>query len=126
MTAREAPPRRRPQLSFAFVRNSIRFIGSIGFSPAWKPIEVFLSCEKTAEVEALGRDAAILISLALQHGCDFDTMRHAITREETGVASTLIGQLLDEIERIDPSNPLGTEPAPAVSIAAGVVTPFQP
>ena len=119
MTARETLPTRRPQISFAFARGAIRFIGSIGFSPAWTPREVFLSCEKTtAEIEAVGRDAAILISLALQHGCDFDTMRGAITRDETGAASTLIGQLLDEIEAIDPANPLGANTASMTNLHA--------
>ena len=107
MTARDTLPARRPQLSFSFARGNIAFIGSVGFSPAWRPLEVFLSCEKTAEVEALGRDAAILISLALQHGCSFETMREAITRDEKGGASTLVGQLLDEIGGIDADDPLG-------------------
>jgi hypothetical protein len=108
---RDALPNRRQQISFRFQRGQIQFIGSIGFSPTFQAKEVFLSCDKTTtEIEALGRDASILISLALQHGCEFDTMRHAITREHNGSASTLVGQLLDEIEKIAPERPLEVRP----------------
>lgn len=110
---REAMPDRRPQMSFQFGRGEkLRFVGSIGFTEDWRPMEVFLSCNKTNESEALGRDAAILISLALQHGCDFESMRGAITRDEDGIPSTLVGQLLDEIGKIDPRAPLGAEVVP--------------
>lgn len=103
MSDRRALPTRRPNISFAFDRGSIPFVGSVGFSRGLEPLEVFLSCGKTTtEIESLGRDAAILISLALQHGCSFDTMREAITRGEDGSAATLVGQLLDEIEKIEP------------------------
>ena len=41
------------------------------------PVEVFLSCNRTTDLEALGRDVAILVSLLRQHGCSFQTMRDA-------------------------------------------------
>lgn len=104
MSDRQPLPARRPAISFSFRRGSIAFVGNIGFSHEQRPLEVFLSCEKTTtEIEALGRDAAILISLGLQHGCSFDTMRQAITRSEDGSAATLVGQLLDEVEKITPA-----------------------
>ena len=104
MSDRQILPARRQSISFAFRRGAIRFVGNLGFSNALQPLEVFLSCEKTTtEIEALGRDAAILISLGLQHGCSFQTMREAVTRSEDGSAATLVGQLLDEVERITPA-----------------------
>lgn len=105
---REALPARRRSIQFTFARGSIEFIGCIGFAKDRRPLEVFLSCGKTTtEIEALGRDAAILVSLALQYGCSFDTMRGAITRSHDGTAATLVGQLLDEIEKIHPAEVAG-------------------
>ena len=113
---RVALPDRRQQLLFAFRREAIGFVGAVGFDAADRPAEVFLSCEKTTSaIEALGRDGAILISLALQHGCAFETMRRAVTREEDGAAATLIGQLLDEIEALGLAQAL---PSPASIVDA--------
>lgn len=43
------------------------------------------------------RDAAILLSLALQFGVPMETVAHAITRDDKGRASSLIGTIVDRI-----------------------------
>jgi hypothetical protein len=64
--------------------------GSIG--------EVFVSGAKAgSNVDALCRDAAIMLSLALQHGTPLDLMKHAITREGDGAPSTIIGAVVDKL-----------------------------
>ena len=74
---------------------------STGFFPdSRQPAEVFVTGAKVGtEVEATARDGAILISLALQHGISLEVMRGAITREENGEASTIVGAVLDMLYR---------------------------
>jgi len=46
-------------------------------------------------VESWARDAAVLASIALQHGAAPDTLRKALTRDELGKAAGPVGALLD-------------------------------
>jgi hypothetical protein len=50
-----------------------------------------------ALAEAISKDAAILLSIALQHGVELDTLAHAITRNEDGTASSFMGVLVDQL-----------------------------
>ena len=43
------------------------------------------------------RDGAILISLALQFGAPVETLRHAMTRDDSEAAASPLGALLDLI-----------------------------
>ena len=64
--------------------------------------EVFISGSKSGSAfDAVARDGAILLSLALQHGVPIETIRHAMTREADGSASTIVGAVVDEISRKD-------------------------
>jgi len=61
--------------------------------------EIFVSGAKAgSDMEAVMRDGAILLSLALQHGVPIETMRGAITREGDGTASSIIGAVLDHLK----------------------------
>lgn len=59
--------------------------------------EIFLNVSAKAgtPIETTARDAAIVASLALQHGATVATIRHAITRNADGSASGALGALLD-------------------------------
>lgn len=62
------------------------------------PGEVFINSGKSGEqLEAIARDGAVLLSLALQHGVPLTTIGGAITRNETGEPSTLIGAVVDQL-----------------------------
>jgi hypothetical protein len=64
--------------------------------------EIFIHCHKnTGELTALARDAAISISLAMQHRCPLSTLAAAMTREEDGTASGLAGAVIDEMLRLE-------------------------
>lgn len=66
--------------------------------------EVFVSGAKAgSETEAIARDGAVLLSIALQHHVPLEVMRRAITRETNGLASTIIGAVLDKLAE-DPTN----------------------
>ena len=49
------------------------------------------------QLDALARDVAVLMSLALQHGCAIETIRHALTREAEGAPSTIAGAVADRL-----------------------------
>lgn len=60
--------------------------------------EVFICGAKAgSEVEAVARDGAILLSLALQHGVPLDVIAGALTRESSGAPSTIIGAVVQAI-----------------------------
>jgi hypothetical protein len=60
--------------------------------------EVFISTNQVGTaMDAMARDLAVLMSLAMQHGCDLTTMREALTREADGSASTIAGAVADTL-----------------------------
>jgi hypothetical protein len=60
--------------------------------------EVFVSTNKIgSQADAIARDGAILLSLALQHGVELKVIRGALTREGNGEASTIIGAVVDRL-----------------------------
>jgi hypothetical protein len=60
--------------------------------------KVFVDSRKTGgDVEAIARDAAVVVSLALQHGAAVETLRHAITRNSKGTPSSILGAVIDAI-----------------------------
>lgn len=59
--------------------------------------EIFLSSHKPGSpIEAIARDAAVTVSIALQFGAELETIRAALTRDHGGPA-TALGAALDAI-----------------------------
>jgi hypothetical protein len=62
--------------------------------------EVFVNGGKSGEqVEAIARDGAVILSMALQYGVPIDTIKHAITRDGQGAASSIIGAVVDRLAK---------------------------
>ena len=60
--------------------------------------EVFISGAKAgSEVDAVARDGAVLLSIALQYGVPLETIKHAITRNGDGTPSTIVGAVVDKL-----------------------------
>jgi ribonucleoside-diphosphate reductase alpha chain len=79
-----------------FRHGSFNYVAGIGRFDDGSLAEVFLNAAKTGTpIDAAARDAAITLSLALQHGVPPETVRHALTRNADGTASGPIGALLD-------------------------------
>jgi len=100
MTARNTLPQRRHAETFELRhggQNTVFAItvgrhldGSIG--------EVFINGAKAGSgTEAIARDGAVLLSIALQYGVPLDTIKHAITRESDGSPSTIVGAVVDRL-----------------------------
>lgn len=65
--------------------------------------EVFVSVAKVGtSLEALGHDAATILSIALQYGAPLSDLRHALSRDETGHPQSLIGAVLDLMAEVSP------------------------
>lgn len=60
--------------------------------------EVFINGGKSGEVvEGIARDSAVLLSLALQYGAELSNIRSAITRDEQGAPSSIVGAVVDQL-----------------------------
>lgn len=97
MTARARLPNRRAHELINFDHRGYRYTAGVGRFADGRLAEVFLNVSGRVgtEIETVARDAAILASLALQHGASVETIRHALTRNVDGSASGAIGTLLD-------------------------------
>ena len=101
---RHVLPYRRPSLTFG-VDHGIggkhsHFTVSIGGDGDSTEIrEVFVSGPQSPLLD-LVRDSAILLSLALQYGCPLETIRHALTRDDSDQPATVIGSVVAGIEQV--------------------------
>jgi hypothetical protein len=53
--------------------------------------------ESQTAIEAVARDAAIIVSIALQHGADIEVISHALTRDDDGRPASLIGAAVEAL-----------------------------
>jgi hypothetical protein len=97
-TARERLPNKRACETIAFERDGHQFQMTVGFYPDGRPGEIFLNHDRGNSLfDVLTSDAAILASLALQHGCTLQTIAHALKRDSRGVAASPIGAAVDQV-----------------------------
>lgn len=107
MSERQVLPQRRHVETFELQHGNARdlFIVSVGFFPsliedvrAGGPAEVFVSGTKAGSmVEAVARDGAVLLSIALQYGVPLETIKHSLTREQDGAPSSIMGAIVDRL-----------------------------
>lgn len=90
-------PNRRLCRRYKFYHQNFRYFGTIGINPdSLQPCEVFLQAAKSGtDVEAVARDAAVLASIALQHGATIPELRSAMTQLEGGVPAGPVAKLFD-------------------------------
>ncbi len=98
MTRRERLPDRRPSESFTFEHLGLRFHVTVSRYADGRAAEVFLSNHKAdSQIGGIVRDAAIVLSFALQYGVPLDAVRRALLRDPRGTASTPLGVAIDII-----------------------------
>jgi len=94
---RDRLPNKRACETIAFERDGSQYQLTVGFYPDGRAGEVFLNADRSNSLlDVLASDAAILASLALQHGCPLETIKHALKRNASGEASSPIGAALDQ------------------------------
>ena len=79
---RRVLPQRRAAETFNLRFWNQPFTVTVGFYADGTPGEVFIDGGKTGQdVQSTARDAAVVLSLALQHGTPIEAIRHAVTRQ---------------------------------------------
>ena len=99
MTARNTLPQRRECETFELRHGgqNTPYQVTLGYYENSKLGEVFISGAKAGSgSEAITRDAAIVLSISLQHGVPIAAFKH-ITRESNGTPSTIIGAVIDRL-----------------------------
>jgi hypothetical protein len=95
---RDRLPNKRACETIAFERDGSRYQMTVGFYPDGRPGEIFLNADRSDSLlDVMTSDAAILASLALQHGCTLETIAHALKRDARGAAASPIGAAVDLI-----------------------------
>jgi hypothetical protein len=95
---RQRLPNRRSHWLYRFESGGQFYTGGIGRFDDGRIAEIFINGATVGSAaEANAQDAAIVASLALQHGCPLETIRHALIR--TGGSAGPLAALLDEVER---------------------------
>lgn len=98
---REVLPNRRYSEVISLDHDGILFNGQVSFSPEGKPLEIFLDGGKNGTaVQAVARDSAVAVSLALQFGTPLEILRKAMTRDDHGRAAGPIGAFLDLVSEV--------------------------
>jgi hypothetical protein len=95
MTERAKLRDRRPSENFTFEVDGLRFTATVSRFRDGRIAELFLNNHNQSDTNA--RDAAILLSFALQHGADVEAIRRALCRDAQGRPSTPIGAALDRL-----------------------------
>jgi hypothetical protein len=103
MSARTRLPNRRPAIAAEFWHRDQRYRCHIGRFPDGGSIaELFLdSARPNSALDAFAADAAILISLLLQHGATPSEIGHALRRNPDGSPASLIGAATDWLQVIE-------------------------
>jgi hypothetical protein len=95
---RQRLPNRRLAESSDLEFAGLRYKVTAGFFPDGSLAEIFVSNHKAGNAsDVAARDAGILVSLCLQHGCSADMIAKALSRNTNGSASGVISAALDLI-----------------------------
>jgi hypothetical protein len=98
MTMRQRLPNRRPAESFTIEAGGLRYMATVGRFADGRVAEIFLTNHKAGSTAGiLASDAAVLCSIALQHGAPLEVLRRALMRDSQGRAIGPLGVALDRI-----------------------------
>ena len=89
---RRTLPQRRAAETFGMRFWNQPFTVTVGFYADG----IFIDGGKTGQdIQSTARDAAVVLSLALQHGTPIEAIRHAVTRSGSGEAASILGAIVD-------------------------------
>jgi ribonucleoside-diphosphate reductase alpha chain len=98
MSERERLPNRRAAETFELEAGGLRYHATLGRFPDGRLAEIFLTNAKVgSHSDTNARDAAVVASIALQHGVPLEVLRRALMRDERGRSSGPLGVGLDLI-----------------------------
>jgi hypothetical protein len=94
--ARQRLPDRRDAETFELVAGGLHYTCTVGRFSDGSIGELFLTNHKSnSAADCNARDSAIVFSIAVQHGADPESIRHALCRDSHGRASGPLGTALD-------------------------------
>jgi hypothetical protein len=98
MTERHRLPNRRASETFDIESQGLRFTATVSRFADGRVAEIFLQNHKAGSAAGINaQDAAVVCSLALQHGVPLATIRRALMRDSQGRASGPLAAALDFI-----------------------------
>jgi hypothetical protein len=102
MSERVLLPNRRGAVAVNFTHRDQRFRAHIGYFAGGGVAEIFLDATRPdSALDAFAADAAILISLLLQHGATPAEIGHALRRAPDGLPASLIGAAIDQLQAME-------------------------
>ena len=99
MPHRKTLPQRRANFTFDVKFWNQPWAITVGLYQSGDPGEVFVNAKRTpgTDLDAMARDAAILLSLCLQFGVPLETIRGALTRNADGSPSSIMGLICEQL-----------------------------
>jgi hypothetical protein len=96
---RQLLPQRRRAETFTVIHWDQPFVVTVGFFDNGTLGEIFIDGGKTGQdIQSTSRDAAVVLSLGLQHGVPIESIRHAVTRNgASGAPASIIGAVVDAV-----------------------------
>lgn len=95
---RQVLPNRRSCQTVDLVFRNHRIVLTTGHFPDGRLGEVFLNIGKSGnDLDAIARDSAIVLSLAIQHGVAIETVAHAMSKDARGQALSILGAIALEL-----------------------------
>lgn len=95
---REMLPGRRPAVNARIEVGDFHMTMGVGFYADGRPAEVFVSDVKAgSHMDAVARDAAILLSIAMQYGLPLAEISKSLTQDGQGKPSSVIGELVRQL-----------------------------
>jgi len=89
---------RRAHDVLSLVHEGRRYTAGLGYFEDGTLAELFIDSAKTGtDLATADQDAAVVVSLALQHGCPVETIRRALARNPNGTARGVVGAVLDHL-----------------------------
>jgi hypothetical protein len=103
MSPRTCLQNRRSSTLFDFTSMNMKFTASFSRDADGNVAELFLDNHKAgSSIGTLVRDAAIILSFALQHGADLGAIRKALGRDSAGQPLGPVATALDIIAEAKP------------------------
>ncbi len=84
MMARDRLPDRRKAELLEFSHGGRRWTAAISRFADGRVAEIFVDNCKASPLADMARESALLASLALQHGCPLEVLRHALAGRDVG------------------------------------------
>ena len=98
---RRTLPQRRAAETFTVVCRNQPVTITAGFYDDGTLGEVFITTAKSgADLQNIANDAAVTLSLALQHHVSIEVIRHAVTRCNDGSPSSILGAVVDRLATV--------------------------